>query len=83
MTWKDMVEIEPELQEMFGYAKSLDGSEKNFCANRIFYDELKPAIENLVGWGARNSLLKSKKCYDKAYNKIWKALPPCKDCGCL
>lgn len=83
MTWDEMVKIEPTLQSLYERAKKTDGSGKHFCANGIFYDEYKPLITSLVGFDARDEQLGTVECYDRAYQKIWSALPPCKDCLCM
>lgn len=83
MTWQEIVSVEPHLHRMFDEAKKVDGSEKYFCANDIWYERFKPQLKYLVGWYAKDPRLASMDCYDLAYQKIYKVLPPCKECVCL
>jgi len=79
ITWQDMIEIEPELKRLYEKAKKENKPDlpEDYCANEIFYKQLKPEIVKLVGWGARKKELNSCRAYDKAYKKILNALPDC------
>lgn len=85
ITWKLLVELEPRLGEMLKRAKSVNGEDKHFCANAVWFDEFKPELCTLVGWDASGFDLRlhTERAYDIAYNKIYDVLPPCKDCLCL
>jgi hypothetical protein len=55
----------------------------SFCANDIWYDEIKPVLVKLVGWSARNPALRTTEAYDVAYQYLYNLLPDCRDCGCF
>jgi hypothetical protein len=86
--------IEPRLIDVFVRAASVvdDGTAPYFCANETFFayrdprSSIKRAIMNLVGWhapwGTRSDLM-TEQAYDTVYERIYEALPNCRDCGCL
>lgn len=77
MTWEQMIELEPELLELYNLAKSIKRT-PNFCANQIWYgpNGLKSRMMQLVGWDA-DGVLGTCEAYDTAYRKIYDALPRC------
>jgi Meiotically Up-regulated Gene 113 (MUG113) protein len=86
--------LEPRLIEVFVRAASVvdDGSAPYFCANETFFGygdaraSIKHAIVELVGWSApwsSHSDLKTEAAYDTVYERIYEALPDCRDCGCV
>ena len=83
MTWKEIIKIEPALAALLKEAKKVDGRDKQFCANAVWYKNFKPRLVHLVGFDARNQELNSSEVYDIAYQKIYQVLPPCKECLCL
>ena len=85
MTWKRIIRIEPNLGRLYKEAKAIrdDKTQPSFCANRIWYEEFKPRLLWLVGWECRKKELRSMEAYDIAYDKIYKALPYCRECICL
>jgi hypothetical protein len=78
VTFKQLVKIEPRLEGLDAKAAQIDGSDPDFCANRVWYGSLKPALLKLVGWEASHPLLKSEVAYDVAYEHIYSRLPDCK-----
>ncbi len=78
MTWEEMIKIEPALEKLYEMAQKehLTAGE-DYCANRIWYTEMKPVLQKLVGHFAEDSRLRSSDTYDTAYKKILRALPDC------
>ena len=83
MTWNEIIKIESSLAALLKEAKKVDGRDKHFCANKVWYSRFKPRLVYLVGFSARNLELRSSQVYDIAYRKIYNVLPPCKECLCL
>lgn len=84
--WDTLIAEQPQLSLLLGIAESYSKRSRNFCANRIFQRLLKPFIYKMVGWGApkeSSELMRSSEAYMIASNKIFSALPNCKNCGCL
>ena len=79
ITWQEIIEIEPRIKELYEIAKNENRPDlpDDYCANAIFYRQLKPEIVELVGWGARKEELRTSRAYDEAYEKILDALPAC------
>jgi len=90
-TWKALVKTEPRLAVLLKEAQSVDGSGARFCANRVWYgygktNSFKDRVCRLVGWEAGrcvDPMLKTQGAYDVAYDKIYDALPDCRDCVCI
>lgn len=88
-TWNELVEKEPRLNDLLRKAKEIKdpgpSKKKSFCANKIWRDEFKWQVEELVGWYAKkpDPLLSSSKAYDVAYQTIYGELPACRNCYCL
>jgi len=59
-----------------------DKRKKRFCANNIWDNRFKPYIVNHVGWHSSIPDLKSSLAYDITYQKIYNALPNCRNCFC-
>lgn len=83
LTWPRLVELEPALLDLFREAQAVDGGDAHFCANRGWYDSYRPRLLALAGWEARQPALRTQEAYDLAYETIYAALPPCRDCLCL
>lgn len=68
-----------------------DPNEDRFCANEVFFgyanprNSLKYRISHLVGWHADNVMpeLLSEDAYNTVYERIYDALPNCRNCGCF
>ncbi|BAH74204.1 hypothetical protein [Solidesulfovibrio magneticus] len=86
ISWEELVEIEPDLRWMLQAIKLIrrPKAPASFCANRIWYCCFKPRLLQLVGHSCRrkNSALRSSAAYDTAYQKLYNALPDCRNCGC-
>lgn len=84
MTWSEIVKIAPELEELLTFAGWVsDPGGPHFCANRIWYGLFKPRLLEMVGWESKIEMLGTTEAYDLAYEKIYAALPHCRDCGCM
>jgi hypothetical protein len=87
LTWEDIVAIEPLVGVLYGEALALkdDGTKPVFCGNRIFHGVggFKDRLQELVGWTAKISDLKTEHAYDIVYDKINAVIPPCRDCSCF
>lgn len=81
--WGQMIDDEPELWDLFVKVhkiKEEDDAESPFCANRVWYREIKPQLSRLIGWDAKNPKVKDDRCYDAAYHTLYRLLPNCRDC---
>mgnify|MGYP000961147302 CR=1 FL=1 len=81
----ELVELEPDLDQMLEVARLLQPEGRRFCANEIWGAVLKPRLLQLVGWSClrRNPALRSSAAYSTAYRRIYDALPACYGCSCL
>ena len=85
MTFEELCALEPRLRELYQRAKAVrdDRRKPSFCANSIWYRELKPELCRLVGWEASNPALRTSEAYDLGYETIYEVLPPCRNCLCF
>src|SRR5215472_1761839 len=77
--------IEPRLAALLERARAVkdDPAKPSFCANHIWYEELKPELTRLVGWRRKdNPALGTPRAYDISYQIIYDVLPACRDCAC-
>ena|SRR5215472_2003812 len=77
--------IEPCLAALLERARAVkdDTAKPSFCANRIWYGELKPELTRLVGRRRKDHpVLGTPRAYDLSYQIIYDALPACRDCAC-
>lgn len=92
--WEDLVRIEPRLGEMLKEIQSIkdDGTAPSFCANAQWYrspgegeDSFKDRLVAMAGWHAQSSdpEIRSDLAYNVAYEKLYEALPNCRNCGCF
>jgi hypothetical protein len=88
--WSQIIKIEPRLNDLYKEAKALkdNGSAVSFCANSEWYGwhnhhGFKQRLCSLVGWEAAHESLRTQDAYDIAYDKIYEALPNCRNCGCF
>jgi hypothetical protein len=77
MTWDALVAAEPQLAELHRRASEVSAG-PDFCANRVWYDVLKPELVRLVGWEAERPELRDPAAYDLAYTKLYEQLPDCR-----
>ena len=83
LTWNKLIKSEPQLLALYKEAKAVDGRAEHFCANNVWYEHFKPRLFPLVGWECRNPEIRTQEAWDLAYETIYEALPPCRDCLCL
>ncbi len=92
VTWADLVRREPRLIPLLTEAvKQHRDTDSHYCANGKWYGfgkyrdrGLKPRLVRLVGIHAESSdpVLHTSEAYDVAYQRVYDALPNCRDCGC-
>lgn len=76
--------IEPKLMEMYQFVTSIDPSmDGSFCANEIWYRDLKPLLLTLVGHYSEVDAISDARSYDVAYQTIYRALPNCRHEGAI
>ena len=85
--WKRLIELEPTLGIIFDEAGSVvdDINQPSFCANEYWAkSSLKFQVGCYVGPEAltKNPELKGAEAFTIAYTTIYRALPPCRNCGC-
>jgi predicted transcriptional regulator with HTH domain len=87
LTWRELVRREPYLRYLLEAARCQkdDPSKPSYCANYVWYTYFKPQLERYVGWFARvkDGVVNTSEAYDLAYEKIYNALPNCRNCNCL
>jgi hypothetical protein len=92
LTWQQLVAAEPRLGSLMREIKTVrdDKSRPSFCANAVWYGYydypgFKPRLYELAGWGAKSApdLLRTMEAYDLAYDKLYAALPNCRNCNCM
>lgn len=83
--WADFVQREPRLLLLFNDIREIkdDKTKPSFCANFIWYRDFKPRMIKLAGWGCKDEVLKTCKSYDMVYEKLYNALPNCRNCLCF
>jgi hypothetical protein len=89
ITWKQIIEIEPRLAKLYTEACAVkDRGGNSFCANNVWYGYgnnigFKGRVYHLVGFAAKDDRIKTMEAYDVAYEKIYEALPNCRNCSCV
>jgi hypothetical protein len=84
-SWEDLIPLEPGLADLLVQAQSYRRQRgKPFCANDIYYGDIKPKLLALVGWEreAYPDLLRTSAAYNVAREIIYNALPDCHRCAC-
>lgn len=76
-SWDALVSMEPRLAELYQRAAEVEAG-PDFCANRVWYDVLKPELVRLVGWEAERAEMREPALYDLAYSTIYEQLPDCR-----
>ena len=83
-TWAELVEAEPELAFLEDTVKAISADESGtFCANRTWVEEIKPMLNALVGFTARNADLRTSEAWETAFRRLYHQLPACRACGCF
>ena len=87
LTWNDLTEREPRLVELLMDIKRVkdDKTKRSFCANRVWYQDFKPRLIEIVGWYSEKDdpMLRTQEAYDIAYDHLYSRLPSCRSCFCL
>lgn len=87
VTFEQLAALEPRLAELRARARRVrdPGGRRGFCANEVWFRELKPELLHLVGWQRREEpwILCTSQAYEAAYKVIYDELPNCRRCGCL
>jgi hypothetical protein len=90
LTWAQMVEIEPRLAALLAEIRKIkdDKSKPGFCANLRWYgsydrSSLKGRFFRLAGFYAAKEELRTMEAYDLGYDKLYSALPDCRNCPCF
>lgn len=90
-TWGHLVRAAPRLKALLEEARQVRSHDSpTFCANNVWFGYFehrgfKPRLHHLVGWAVADRrgashLLASSEAYEVAYQKIYQALPDCRDC---
>ena len=77
LTWDEMVEIEPRLDDLLERVECSRPSEDRSNFNyEICWGRFKEPLAELVGWHRRrgDERLRTTQAYDTAYRTLWKAL---------
>jgi hypothetical protein len=89
-TFEELVALEPGLSKLLAEARAERAEQRAnpyYCANDVWYRRFKPRLLRLVGWERsgdhEHSELSCPAAYDVAYDRIYEALPECRNCGCL
>ena len=74
--WKELVRIEPRLEELLTQARVVDTSAPGFDEIDFWYRTIKPQLIYLVGWMARgtDSRLHTPRAYDVAVGTLYDAM---------
>ncbi len=94
LDWKALVALEPRLNLLLNRAFAVRYYRRSsaFCANAAFHgygrrlgQGLKLPMSALVGCERRNGhpILCTSRAYDIAYDKLYSAIPPCRNCECV
>ena len=95
VTWAQLVELEPRLGALYKEIRKVkdDKTEPSFCANAVWYGYgkyerggFRRMVKNLVGYSTepkqKDARLRSMEAHDIAYQKLYSALPGCRNCNC-
>jgi len=80
--WEEMIKLEPRLKALYDYVCQINDDERepSFCGNEIWYAVGRGKLSSLVGNGATVQALRHSTAYEVAFEKIYDALPPCREC---
>lgn len=83
LTWEQLAAREPELGRLREEIEQVEAIDSTFCANRIWYERLKPRMMKLVGDMAQSEdpVIISSEAYDLSYQTLYHLLPPCRHEG--
>jgi hypothetical protein len=87
LSWEMLAGLEPRLADLLQYAQGSDtpAEEEGFCRESIWYEEIKPQLVEVVGYGRSDfhPILMTSAAYELAYHTILRALPDCRNCSCF
>ena len=85
LTFEEICVLQPALKGLRYLVTQIrdDPSQKCFCANWVYEHGLKPLLQTLVGWKAREPCLQSPDVYQTAVKELYDLLPYCRNCGCV
>jgi hypothetical protein len=92
ITWRDAIKIEPRLLQLYRQIRAVkdDLDLTHFCANAVWYGHnghpgFKRHMCDLVGFQAESDdpRIRTMQAYSMVYDKLYGALPDCRNCGCL
>ena len=87
--WDTLVKLEPRLQDLLDEALAYNeqsASENWACANWFMGPVgVGNKMDTLVGWFAEKDIpeLKTSQAWDVVHEKIYDALPACRNCACI
>jgi hypothetical protein len=93
-TFEELCELEPRLLDLYREVSAVkDDGGPSFCANAVWdewhpeweHDSLKGRLFRLVGFAAESPdpILRSWQAERVAHDKIYDALPDCRNCACV
>jgi hypothetical protein len=82
LSWQMLVALEPALGRLWDTAHHAGSGADCLCAERLWEEELKPALTYLVGFGRPqvHPILSTTTAYEVAYNALLRARPRCRNC---
>jgi hypothetical protein len=92
VTWHNLIKIEPRLKQLYSEVQAIkdDHTTRAFCANDVWYGYngnpgFKEPMSRLVGFNAASTdpRIRTMKAYNTAYDKLYQALPDCRNCCCM
>lgn len=84
LTFDEICRIEPGVLRLYNRLKAIKDNkrQRSFCANAIWLDHFYPLVLHLVGSNASKEELRTSQAYDLICEKLYKALPNCRNCFC-
>jgi hypothetical protein len=88
LTWREMVKIEPQLEQLLAATRRLDTGLESFCGVTAWCGfggrpGLKMRMYHMVGFGSSKPELRTREAYELATKKLYAAIPPCRGCACV
>jgi len=83
--WKRICKLNPLVLSLYLQAKAVRDNKRKrrFCANNSWDQNFKPFLVHQVGWMSNIPELKTQQAYRLACDKIYSALPDCRNCFCV
>lgn len=84
MTFKEIIEIEPIVGDIYEEAMLIEDDEYSdfFCATTIWNTYFKPKLKQFVGFDAEKEELRTPEAFMICKTTICNILPFCRDCNC-